>query len=67
MSASTPADLDRVRERKQRFLGILLVDSNPAFDSHGNFDRRLHGGDAISDHRRLRHQAGAKPALLHAV
>ena len=28
---------------------------------------RLHGGDAIADQRRLRHQAGAEAALLHAV
>ena len=28
---------------------------------------RLHGGDAIPDQRRLCHQAGAEPALLHPV
>ena len=30
-------------------------------------DRGLHGGDAVADQRRLRHQAGAEATLLHAV
>ena len=59
--------LDRLGERKQRLLGILLVDADAAFHRHRNFDRGFHGGDAIGDQRRLRHQAGAEAALLHPV
>ena len=33
----------------------------------GTVDRRLHRGDAIADQLRLGHQAGAEPAVLHAV
>src|SRR6478752_1041487 len=62
-----PCGLDRVRERKQRLLGILLIDSNPALDRHRNPDGSPHGSDAISNHRRFRHQAGTKPPFLHAV
>src|SRR6266852_3090829 len=55
------------RERIERFLRILVVDADAAFDGHRNPDRRLHGGDAIADEARLRHQTGAEPALLHAI
>ena len=40
---------DRFGKRKQRLLRILFVDAEPAFYGHRNFDRRLHGGDAIGD------------------
>ena len=59
--------LDRVGECRQRLLRVLVVDADAAFDRHRNCDRRLHRGDAIADQRRLRHQAGAEAALLHAV
>ena len=58
---------DDARERIERFLRILVVDADAAFDGHRDFHRRLHGGDAVADQARLRHQAGAEPALLHAI
>ena len=39
----------------------------PAFDRDGNAHRALHGGDALGDQLRLRHQAGAEAAVLHPV
>ena len=59
--------LHRRGKGKQRLIRILLVDADPAFHRHRNLDRRFHGGDAIGDQRRLRHQAGAEAALLHPV
>ena len=47
--------------------GILVVDADAAFHRHRDRDRGLHRGDAIADQRRLRHQAGAEAALLHAI
>ena len=58
---------DMSRESRQRFLRILVVDADAAFHRHRDRDRRLHGGDAIADQRRLRHQAGAEAALLHPI
>ena len=46
---------------------ILLVDADAAFHRDRDRDRRLHRGDAVADQRRLRHQAGAEAAFLHAV
>ena len=59
--------LDRLGKRKQRLIGILLVDADAAFHRHRNLDRRFHGGDAVGDQRRLEHQAGAEAAFLHPV
>ena len=58
---------DRGGESRQRHLGILVVDADAAFHRHRDRDRGLHRGDAIADQRRLRHQAGAEAALLHAL
>ncbi len=57
----------RAVERVERLLGILLVDADAALDGDRHAHARLHGGDAVADQRRLRHQAGAEAALLHAV
>ena len=54
-------------EMIERHFGVLVVDADPALDGDGNFDRGLHGGDAIADERRLGHQAGAEAARLDAV
>ena len=67
MSASTPAAVTDAVNVVERGLGILVVDAEPALDGDGNGDRRLHGGDAIADQCRLRHQAGAEPPFLHAI
>ena len=67
MSASTLACVDRGGEGIERKLGVLLVDADAALHRNGNRDRRFHRRDAVADQRRLRHQAGAEAALLHAV
>ena len=59
--------LDVLRENLQRRFRILLVDADAAFDRDRNSHGRLHRRDAIADQRRLRHQAGAEAAVLHAV
>ena len=58
---------DRLRERFQRNLRILLVDADAAFHRDRDRDGRLHRGDAFADQGGLGHQAGAEPAILHAV
>ena len=55
------------RQHIQRHFRILIVDADPAFDRDGNFHCALHGGDALGDQRRLRHQARAEAAALHPV
>ena len=67
MSASARACFDRVRKNFQRRFRILLVDADAAFHRDRNRDGGLHRRDAIADQRRLRHQAGAEAAVLHAV
>ena len=67
INASVAGRHDRRRERRQRLFRILVVDADPAFHRHRDRHRGLHGGDAIADQRRLRHQAGAEAALLHAL
>mgnify|MGYP000947774910 CR=1 FL=1 len=57
----------RSRHRVERFFRVLVIDADPALDRDRNADRGLHRGDALPDQRRLRHQAGAEPALLHPV
>src|SRR5262249_34720508 len=59
--------LDRAGERFERLLGILRVDTDPALNGHRHTHLRPHGGDAITDQRRLSHQAGAEAPLLYAV
>src|SRR5262249_37058817 len=59
--------LDRVSKTKQRFLGILLVYRDPAFDCYRYFDRSFHCSDAIAYQRRLGHEARAEAALLDAI
>ena len=55
------------RQRIERRFRILVVDADAAFHRDGNFHRPLHRGDAVGHQRRLRHQAGAEAAVLHAV
>ena len=54
-------------QRIQRDFRILVVDADPALDRDRNAHCALHGIDAFSDQRRLRHQAGAETAVLHPV
>ncbi len=58
---------DIARQRIQRDFRILVVDADPALDRDRNTHRALHGGDALGDQIRLRHQAGAETAVLHPV
>ena len=58
---------DRIDEALQVGLAVLLIDADAAFDGHRHGDALLHGGDAGGDQLRLRHEAGAEAALLHAV
>jgi hypothetical protein len=58
--------LDGRGQRLERFLGVLIVDADAAFDGDGQIDRGRHGGNAIADESGLRHQACAEAALLHA-
>ena len=58
---------DRAGERVERLLRILIVDADAALDRDRQRHRRPHGGDAVADQCRLRHQAGAEAALLHPV
>ena len=46
---------------------VLLVDADTALDGDRDRHRRFHGGDAVADQIRLRHQAGAEAAVLHAI
>ena len=55
------------RQRIERFLGILLVDADPAFHRNRHAHRRLHRGHAVADKLRLRHQASAEAPFLHAI
>ena len=58
---------DAARQFVERNLRILIVDADAAFDGDGNLHRALHRGDAFGNQLRLRHQAGAEAAILHAV
>ena len=58
---------DAARERVQRRFRILIVDADPALHGDGNAHRPLHGADTLGNQRRLRHQAGAEPAVLHPI
>ncbi len=55
------------RQRIESDFRILVVDADPAFHSDRDFHRALHRRNAFGDQRRLRHQAGAEPAVLHPV
>ena len=67
MSASAPARCDGLRENFKRRFRILLVDADAAFDRDRDRNGCLHRRDAVADQRRLRHQASAEAAVLHAV
>src|ERR1700694_938870 len=58
---------DVARQRIQRNFRILIVDADPAFDRDWNAHRALHGMDTSGNQRRLRHQAGAEPAILYPI
>ena len=57
----------RARQRVERDFGILVVDADPAFHGDGHAHRGLHRRDALRYQLRLRHQAGAEAAVLHAI
>ncbi len=59
--------LDRPGQRLERLLRILIIDADPALDRDRYGDRRLHGGNAVTDQLRLGHQTRAEAALLHAL
>ena len=51
-----------VGQRVESGFGILVVDTNPAFDGDRDFHRRLHRRDAFRHQHRRLHQAGAERA-----
>ena len=59
--------LHGLRKSFKSDFGILLVDADAALDGDRDRHRRLHRGDAVADQIRLRHQAGAEAAVLHAI
>ena len=58
---------DAARQRVQRGFRVLIVDADPALHGDRKAHRALHGVDTLGDQRRLRHQAGAKPSVLHPI
>ena len=54
-------------ERLERFLGILVVDANSAFDRNRHLHLGPHRRDALGDETGLRHQAGTEAAFLYPV
>ena len=56
-----------LRQRIEGGFGILIVDTDPAFDGDRDGHGLLHRRDASGDQRRLSHQAGAETALFHPV
>ena len=54
-------------EPLQLRLAILGVDADAALDRDGHEHATAHRRDAVGHQVGLRHQAGAEPALLHAV
>ena len=58
---------DRAGKNFQRLFRILLVDADAAFDGDRHRNGGLHRRHAVAHQRRLRHQAGAEAAVLHAV
>ena len=59
--------LDRAGKNLQRLFRVLLVDADAAFHRDGNRHGGLHGRHGVADQSRLRHEAGAEAAVLHAV
>jgi hypothetical protein len=57
----------RAAQRIQRHFRILIVDTDAALYRDRNFDGLLHRRNAFSHELRLRHQARAEPAVLHAI
>jgi hypothetical protein len=56
----------RFDEAREIRFAVLVVDADPALDCHRDRDARRHSRNACGDEIRLRHQARAEPALLHA-
>jgi putative DNA primase/helicase len=50
----------RLLQKPSKDPHIRTSDADPAFDSEGNTDCGLHGDEAVSDQRRLGHQAESK-------
>ena len=62
------AGLDhQVDEAVEALLGVLIVDADAALDRHRQVGGVAHGAHAVGHQLRLRHQAGAEAARLHAV
>jgi hypothetical protein len=57
----------RAAQRIKRHFRILIVDTDAALYRDRNFDGLLHRRNAFSHELRLRHQARAEPAVLHAI
>jgi hypothetical protein len=55
------------RQRIERQFRILIVDPDATFHGDRGSHRALHRRDAFGNERRLRHQAGAEPAIPDAI
>ena len=58
---------DRADEVADEAVVLAVVEPDPVLDRHRNRDRVAHRLDAVGDERRLRHQARAEAARLHAL
>ena len=65
--AVDPRRRDGADERREGDVRVLVVDADPAFDRDGQPRRGFQRRHAAADELRLAHQAGAEPAVLHAV
>ncbi len=64
---ATPGLSDDADKTPQEFIAVLVVDANAGFDSHRHIDGRHHFPNASGNDVRVRHQAGAEPAVLYPV
>ena len=51
----------------QKFVGVLIVDTDTGLHRHRNIDHIAHRLDAVRHQRRFTHQAGTKAAILHPI
>ena len=56
-----------LRKSFKRGFGILLVDTDAAFDGDRDRHGGLHRRDAVANQGRFGHQTGAEAAILHAI
>ena len=60
-----PRTSDHIDEAREISLGVLVIDADAALDCNGNAHGAPHRRNAARHQLRFRHQAGAKPPVLH--